>query len=103
MYTFLFKSKFLGFVEAPVGILSYLNRTENYLVPIIKTEWLQIFTKSPHRLTLTQLSPSLFYSNEKKRNRQACNDYAHNLRTAGLHTIDIILLEAVRDVNVADF
>ena len=37
---------------------------------------------------------------DQERNRQACGvDYAHNVRTAELHTSDRLLLEAVREVR----
>ena len=42
-------------------------------------------------------------SSDKTRNRQACrDDYVHNVHTAGLHTSDRLLLEAVREVNLFD-
>ena len=42
-------------------------------------------------------------SSDKTRNRQACrDDYVHNVHTAGLHTSDRLLLEAVREVNSFD-
>ena len=58
---------------------------------------------SNHFLTLT-LSNNLYYIDfYKTRNRQACrDDYVHNVHTAGLHTSDRLLLEAVRKVNLFD-
>ena len=42
-------------------------------------------------------------ASDKTRNRQACrDDYVHNVHTAGLHTSDRLLLEAVREVNLFD-
>ena len=43
------------------------------------------------------------FMSDKTRNRQACrDDYVHNVHTAGLHTSDRLLLEAVREVNLFD-
>ena len=45
----------------------------------------------------------IFIMNDKTRNRKACrDDYVHNVHTAGLHTSDRLLLEAVREVNLFD-
>ena len=45
----------------------------------------------------------MMHTLDKTRNRQACrDDYVHNVHTAGLHTSDRLLLEAVREVNLFD-
>ena len=45
----------------------------------------------------------MYYTSDKTRNRQACrDDYVHKVHTAGLHTSDRLLLEAVREVNLFD-
>ena len=52
--------------------------------------------------SVVDMWPKTLYS-DKTRNRQACrDDYVHNVHTAGLHTSDRLLLEAVREVNLFD-